>query len=196
VLETIVIFILVRHQLQQQHFDIKTLRPQLFEHRRAIMPSPTTLRAISTAVSTTQLIFFTHLIWDNFFSIGDTLGASMVPTFAAANDWVLISKLHSRGRGIEAGDLVSFLHPVDGPGVSVIKRVIGMPGDFVVKDPSDGSGEMLQVPKGHIWTTGDNLPYSRDSRYYGPVPLALVRGKVVARLNRGAEWMKNPLKDE
>ena len=41
---------------------------------------------------------------------------------------------------------------------------------------------ILQVPAGHIWIQGDNLPASLDSRQYGPVPLALVRGRVVAQL--------------
>jgi hypothetical protein len=31
---------------------------------------------------------------------------------------------------------------------------------------------------------GDNLTLSRDSREYGPVPLALVRGKVVCEVGR------------
>ena len=28
---------------------------------------------------------------------------------------------------------------------------------------------------------GDNLPFSKDSRVYGPLPLALITGKVVAK---------------
>jgi len=153
-------------------------------------------RQLRLALGTTQVVFFTHLIWNNFYAVGDTVGASMFPTFRLANDWVVISKLHSRGRGVEVGDLVSYLHPVDGPGVSVIKRVVGLPGDFVVKDPADGSGDMLQVPKGHCWTTGDNLPHSYDSRYYGPVPLALIRGKVIARVYPWPTWIRNPLKED
>lgn len=132
--------------------------------------------------SSALVLLWTHLVWTKGYSIGDTLGASMLPTINIRNDWILISKLHVRGRGIRVGDLVSYSHPIDGPDVNVVKRVIGLPGDFVVKDPSDGSGEMLQVPKGHMWTTGDNLPHSLDSRAYGPVPLGLVKGKVLAKL--------------
>lgn len=29
---------------------------------------------------------------------------------------------------------------------------------------------------------GDNLPFSRDSRHFGPMPMALIRGKVEARV--------------
>ena len=41
---------------------------------------------------------------------------------------------------------------------------------------------MIQVPEGHCWLLGDNLGESRDSRTYGPMPLALIKGKVVARV--------------
>lgn len=37
------------------------------------------------------------------------------------------------------------------------------------------------MPEGHCWVLGDNLTESRDSRTYGPVPLGLVKGKVVAK---------------
>lgn len=110
-------------------------------------------------------------------------------------DWIVISKLHSRGRGMEVGDLVNYLHPVYvGSGERVVKRIIGMPGDFVVADPVGAPGKMVQVPEGHCWTTGDNLPFSHDSRNYGPVPLALIRGKVIARLFPNRLWFENTLK--
>lgn len=89
--------------------------------------------------------FLAHLVWDNVFSINETIGPSMLPTMSVTGDWVFISKLHVYGRGVKPGDLVSYTHPIDGPGVHVIKRIIGMPGDFVVKDPTDGSDDMLQV---------------------------------------------------
>lgn len=37
------------------------------------------------------------------------------------------------------------------------------------------------VPKGHVWLAGDNLSNSTDSRNYGPVPLAMIEGKVVGK---------------
>ena len=42
------------------------------------------------------------------------------------------------------------------------------------------------MPEGHCWLIGDNLPESRDSRTYGPLPLALIKGKVIARW--GTDW--------
>ena len=45
-----------------------------------------------------------------------------------------------------------------------------------------GEGKFIKVPKGYIWVVGDNLSNSTDSRHYGPVPLAMVKGKVLARV--------------
>lgn len=71
-----------------------------------------------------------------------------------------------------------------------------MPGDLISvvtpgrKDEDlgkdDGEGDwanmkegVVQVPEGHCWVAGDNLEWSRDSRVFGAVPLALVKGKVL-----------------
>ena len=50
-----------------------------------------------------------------------------------------------------------------------------------------------QVPEGHCWLLGDNLPFSRDSRFYGAVPLALIKGKVIARVWPRSDmgWIRN-----
>lgn len=34
------------------------------------------------------------------------------------------------------------------------------------------------IPEGFCWVTGDNPVYSEDSSLYGPVPLALIEGRV------------------
>lgn len=69
----------------------------------------------------------------------------MLPTLESSGTSVLISKFYRRGRGIEVGDMVSFTHPIE-PEFRAIKRVIGMPGDFVLRDtPGKGDGMMIQV---------------------------------------------------
>ena len=120
------------------------------------------------------------------------------------------------------GDIVDLKSPWE-QGHSIIKRIVGMPGDFVKyeytpslaweEDTKDGEEarremfgweeratqieekRMLQVPEGHCWIVGDNLPWSRDSRLYGPVPLALINGKVIARILpfRERRWFENPV---
>lgn len=44
-------------------------------------------------------------------------------------------------------------------------------------------GPFIRVPRGHVWAVGDNLSNSTDSRKYGPVPLGLIRGKIIARVS-------------
>jgi len=63
-------------------------------------------------------------------------------------------------------------------GERVVKRVVGLAGDWVQEGGEDGQSCVL-VPQGHCYLSGDNEPYSLDSRHYGPVPLALLVGKVV-----------------
>ena len=82
-------------------------------------------------------------------------------------------------------------------GSAVLKRVVGMPGDFVwveagrmgewewefeEEGEGGGRGRYVQVPMGHCWLSGDNARHSRDSRHYGAVPLGLVTGKVTYRI--------------
>lgn len=45
-----------------------------------------------------------------------------------------------------------------------------------------GEPRYIVVPPGHVWVGGDNLANSTDSRDYGPVPLGLVRGRVIAKV--------------
>ena len=74
-----------------------------------------------------------------------TLGPSMLPTLTAQGDFVWISRYYRRGRRIAVGDIVEFKHPYV-PDTGAIKRVVGMPGDFVMRDSQEsGSKFMLQV---------------------------------------------------
>ncbi|CAG8075595.1 unnamed protein product [Penicillium salamii] len=130
------------------------------------------------------------LIWEHLVTVQLSAGPSMYPTFDVRGDWLLISRLHRNGKGIEVGDVVRFGHP-NFQGVHVAKRVVGMPGDFVCQDQPLSP----EIPEGHVFLAGDNLPWSRDSRNYGPVPMGLINGKIIARVwpPSKAEWVKNPL---
>ncbi|PWN43902.1 LexA/Signal peptidase [Ceraceosorus guamensis] len=49
--------------------------------------------------------------------------------------------------------------------------------------------QYVTIPAGHVWLAGDNTSSSSDSRYYGPVPIALIKGSVVARAFPSPKWM-------
>ncbi|ELR05597.1 hypothetical protein VC83_07678 [Pseudogymnoascus destructans] len=150
-------------------------------------------RLLGTTIKT---FFLAHVIWDYGYEAAATAGSSMLPTFETIGDWVISSKSYRRGRSVVVGDLVTF-RSVYEPGTKVIKRVIGLEGDYVLAyTPESGNDTMIQVPKGHCWVTGDNLDQSLDSRAWGPMPMGLIRGKVIAKVLpwRERRWVENELR--
>ncbi|EEB88297.1 hypothetical protein MPER_13940 [Moniliophthora perniciosa FA553] len=114
-------------------------------------------------------------------------GPSMLPTFANEGEIVIEDRLTYRlwPESLARGDLVVLTSPID-PTMKICKRVLGLPGDIICVDPTGEkapSTEHVLVPRGHIWISGDNAVYSRDSRDYGPVPMALIQGRVYARVS-------------
>ncbi|KAF4120616.1 mitochondrial inner membrane protease subunit 1 [Geosmithia morbida] len=149
-------------------------------------------------VSTLKLLAACHYFWTQHYQWADTQGPSMVPTFSVSGDSVLVDLTHARNRRgqLRVGDLVVYRIPIS-PDANGMKRIIGMPGDYVVAGTPGERGEesMLQVPEGHCWIVGDNLAASRDSRMFGPLPLALIQGKVTAKVFPWAErtWFQNAM---
>jgi inner membrane protease subunit 1 len=132
-----------------------------------------------------------------------------LPDHYRHHPWVLYSSLHRRGRNLRVGDIITYSNPII-PQETGCKRVIGMPGDFVsVVTPGrrindlhvvDVEGkwasvreEVVRVPEGHCWVQGDNVEWSRDSRLFGPLPLGLVKSKVLAVVLpfSEAKWLGN-----
>mmetsp|Transcript_31008 Transcript_31008/g.81419 ORF Transcript_31008/g.81419 Transcript_31008/m.81419 type:complete len:179 (-) Transcript_31008:361-897(-) len=62
--------------------------------------------------------------------------------------------------------------------ITVVKRIIALPGDYVRHRAKNGNDGLIKVPAGHVWVEGDNYPVSRDSTQYGPVPIGLIEGHV------------------
>lgn len=110
----------------------------------------------------------------------------MLPTFAATPEGIIEDRLSIRlGRPLERGGIYILNSPRQ-PGAQICKRIVGLPGDVVCVDPTGAyalSTEHCIVPPGHVWIIGDNAAASIDSRTYGPVPMALVWSRVVARVS-------------
>ncbi|KAI5479513.1 mitochondrial inner membrane protease subunit 1 [Pseudohyphozyma bogoriensis] len=118
----------------------------------------------------------------------------MYPTLGLYGDYILHSRLLLHLTPLTRGTLVTAVSPLD-PAHHVLKRVVGLAGDSIRVDPSgervkggekwsrgEKGVEWVTVPKGHVWLAGDNMSNSIDSRDYGPVPVGLLRGKVVCRV--------------
>ncbi|KAI1080667.1 LexA/Signal peptidase [Whalleya microplaca] len=139
-------------------------------------------------LATGKSLALLHLCLTHGLSFGAGWGPSMLPTFLVTQEWLVTDRRCRRGRGVRVGDCVAYEIPVE-PGEEGVKRVMGLPGDYVLlNSPGSRNENMIQVPKGHCYIVGDNLPWSRDSRDFGPVPLGLIKGKVIAKISMDSWW--------
>ncbi|KAK4229809.1 hypothetical protein QBC38DRAFT_534781 [Podospora fimiseda] len=174
------------------------IAPRVIPRRPPINFTPLQIRhPFRLVILTLKWVAFAHLFWEYGYCMAPASGPSMLPTFEVLGEWLIVDKTHRLGRRLSVGDMVSYNIPTNTE--QGVKRVIGLPGDYVLMGtPGVGPGNMIQVPEGHCWLVGDNIPASRDSRQLGPIPLALVRGKVVASYrpsDHAFRWFSNPLKD-
>ncbi len=123
-------------------------------------------------------------------------------------DCLFVNKLAYHATTPERGDIIVFVYPMDSS-MDFIKRIIGLPGDTlsvvnkvvfcngnVLPDPPtaqhvdsrtfpaeqserDNFGPVV-VPPNTYFVMGDNRDDSRDSRFWGCVPQANIKGKAVA----------------
>ncbi|MDQ3966172.1 MAG: signal peptidase I [Actinomycetota bacterium] len=120
---------------------------------------------------------------------------SMVPTLEVG-DRVFVNKFVYRFAEPERGDIVVFKN-VEGGQEELIKRVVGVPGDEVTirngvlfvneerwEEPYINSQSLdsssfgsMTVPEGKVFVMGDNRANSRDSRFFGPIPIENVEGE-------------------
>jgi signal peptidase I len=127
-------------------------------------------------------------------------GDSMEPLLRA-RERVLISKLAVRRGKLHRFDIVVLYKP-DEPDKSLVKRIIGLPGEIIevrggdvlindkpLKQPFSGSApsrspedmKALLIPRGMYFVMGDNRGVSFDSRLFGPVPEKYIFGKAFFR---------------
>lgn len=108
----------------------------------------------------------------------------MMPTFKTDGDYVLINLFDYKvlKSDYRRGDVVICVCPYD-PKKSVCKRIAATPGEKIwIDTPGSLFQAQVEVPKNHVWLLGDNSENSLDSRKYGFVPVALLKGKVICKI--------------
>jgi signal peptidase I len=124
-------------------------------------------------------------------------GTSMIPSLQN-HERVMVSRLDYDIEPIHRGDIIVFHYPRD-PAEVFIKRVIGLPGDWVgIKDGQvyvngkrlkkqyvpkaylgDETCAAVHVPPNHYYVLGDHRDLSNDSRDWGTVARGYIYGKAV-----------------
>jgi len=115
----------------------------------------------------------------------------MMPTFNPQGDVALVEHITTSLELLQPGDVV-IATSVQNPRQTVCKRILGLGGDIIqVVQSMDGPNRnglmrvektLVEIPKGHVWLQGDNVMNSTDSRQYGPVPYATIKGRVLCRI--------------
>ena len=123
--------------------------------------------------------------------IGWTRGLSMYPTFTGDREFVFILPFsYSKGIWPRVGDVVSFIEPnrTDKAWVQkqtehrdLGKRIAGFGGycGYLETGWRGVPASKVIVPRGYCWVLRDNRLISRDSRRFGPVPLAFLLGRYI-----------------
>lgn len=124
-------------------------------------------------------------------------GTSMMPEIYN-HERIFINKFIYRFEPIHRFDIIVFHYPLD-PAKSYIKRVVGLPGEWIsIRDGNvyiDGrrvdesfippgyldhdNYPHAYIPAGHYFVLGDHRDDSNDSREWGPVPRIDIYGKAV-----------------
>ncbi|KAL9648425.1 hypothetical protein ABK040_014045 [Willaertia magna] len=129
----------------------------------------------------------------NYYWLGNVNGGSMKPTFNTewghagakiTKDWILIKRVKYHKFELEKDQIVVFLSPQE-PTTTAVKRIKALPGEtYTSRD-----NVTTFIPKGHVWVEGDNSASSVDSNMYGPIPMALIQGKVVCVVYPKFKWI-------
>jgi signal peptidase I len=111
---------------------------------------------------------------------------SMRPAFEPG-DRLLVDRWRPR-RGLPPRGAAVIVEDPDAAGRHLLKRVAGLPGDTVrraldgewrvlpAREPPGEAAFAYPVPPGHLFVLGDAPGAGRDSRRFGPVSIARLRG--------------------
>ncbi|KAF4733223.1 hypothetical protein FOZ62_007078 [Perkinsus olseni] len=120
-----------------------------------------------------------HCTQEYIFDFSTTQGGSMEPSIRSEGCVLFYDKVFPRLKGYTKGDVVIATAPHGGH--QICKRIAGVAGDRVPVHRR-GKEVYFRIPPGHVWLLGDNPEKSLDSRAYGPVPEALLKGRVRAKV--------------
>ena len=133
--------------------------------------------------------------------VATVTGGSMTPTFSEGQR-IVVDALTHRFTGINRGDVIVFKNPKDA-GITEVKRVVGLPGERVLIEGgtiavTPQGGRLQEFPQGTLiggsggigdftlqlgpeeyFVLGDNRKKSSDSRSFGAVGRADIKGKVI-----------------
>ncbi|MGA8183714.1 MAG: signal peptidase I [Terriglobia bacterium] len=142
-----------------------------------------------------SLLVFTVFLF--FYQPVQVEGTSMLPLLKN-HERIVVNKIAYHVESIQRGDIIVFRYPLD-PAESFIKRVIGLPGDWVnIKDGQvyvngkrlsepyvlpayldNESYSPVHVAPNHYYVLGDHRDFSNDSRKWGTVARKNIYGKAV-----------------
>ncbi|XP_030381902.1 mitochondrial inner membrane protease subunit 1 [Scaptodrosophila lebanonensis] len=141
---------------------------------------------------TIQYACITHCTFEYLGDFVLCKGPSMEPTLFSDNV-LLTERISKYWRNYQSGDIIIAVSPVNADQY-ICKRIVAVSGERIVtQKPHPIEAESVQkpvktamttdyVPRGCVWIEGDNKGNSSDSRYYGPIPLGLIRSRVVCRV--------------
>jgi signal peptidase I len=176
-------------------------RPLTAERRR-VTGVAVTLGVVVASIVLAAFIFLVPL------QLARNLGHAMEPTLED-QEFIIANRLAYRVSDVQAGDIVVTSLPMDRT-KTVVKRVIGKPGDTVqivdgfvsvngvpLKDDyvprefrsHDDWGPSV-IPEDSFFVLGDHRNNSADSRHWGVVRTQDIRGKIIARFGGSRGWAR------
>mmetsp|Transcript_12615 Transcript_12615/g.41362 ORF Transcript_12615/g.41362 Transcript_12615/m.41362 type:complete len:148 (-) Transcript_12615:109-552(-) len=112
--------------------------------------------------------------------VGVAIHDQIVAVKRDGKDWVLVDRgFAGRSPAWGRNDVVVVRSPSDRRRV-LFTRLRHFEGEYVRVRTSTGFDKLLVVPRGHCWIEGDSP--NADSRILGPLPNALIEGRVRARV--------------
>lgn len=140
-----------------------------------------------------SLLAFTVFLF--FYQPVQVEGTSMLPLLKN-HERIVVNRIAYHVESIQRGDIIVFHYPPD-PAQCFIKRVIGLPGDWVsirdgqvyvngkrLSEPyvlpaylDDETYSPVHVAANHYYVLGDHRDFSNDSREWGTVARKYIYGK-------------------